>query len=342
MDITTQNNIPSDQSKTTEGRTINWFRIPPIIVLLVVLAAIPLVHLSRDATMNFVLHILITMFMHVALASSWNVMGGYTGYISLGHNVFFAVGGYFAGIMLIHLDIPVFLSAPFAGVIALLFGLVIGLITLRVKGPSFIISTVALVLVARILIDNWAFVGGANGISLPLFSRDAATAKIPFYYGMLIIAIGAVYGSYRIRHSKLGLGLRAISQDEIKAESAGIPTNMYKILAFALSGFFIGAAGSLWGHYSSYLSPGSFLLILVGAQMVLMSILGGKGTVAGPAVGAVTVVLVNEFFLSNFGGTELNIFGTGLLLLLVLMFFPDGIVGSLRKMKRLPAFLDWD
>ena len=268
--------------------------------------------------------------------------GGTLGYISLGHNVFFAIGGYFAGVLLVHADIPVFLSAPIAGLFAMLFGFLVGLITLRVRGPSFIISTVALVLIVRLVLDNWKFVGGANGMSVPLLIEEAATAKIPFYYGMMVIAMGAVYLSYRIRHSKLGLGLRAISQDEIKAESAGIPTSRYKILAFAISGFFIGAAGSLWGQYLAYLSPAIFLLILVGAKMVLMSILGGKGTVAGPILGAILVILVDEFFLNVFGGSELNIFGTGLMLLLVLMFFPEGIVGSLRKRGRLPAFLDWD
>jgi branched-chain amino acid transport system permease protein len=269
-------------------------------------------------------------------------VGGYTGYISLGHNVFFAIGGYFAGSLLVHFDLPVFLTAPFAGVAALLIGLLVGFITLRVRGPSFIIATVALVLVTRITLDNWAWVGGANGMSLPLLIEAAQTAKIPFYYGMLAVAVGAIYLSYRIRHSKLGLGLRAISQDEIKAESAGIPTSLYKIIAYALSGFFIGIAGALWGQYLTYLQPNIFLGILIGAQMVLMSILGGKGTVAGPVVGAILIILINEFFLSNFGATELNILGTGVLLLVVLLFFPDGVVGSLRKSGRLPAFLDWD
>jgi branched-chain amino acid transport system permease protein len=217
------------------------------------------------------------------------------------------------------------------------------MITLRVRGPSFIIATIALVLVIRIVLDNWDFVGGAGGLSLPLLIETASNAKIPFYYGMLVIAVGAVYLSYRIRHSKLGLGLRAISQDEIKAEVTGIPTSMYKILAFALSGFFIGAAGALWGQYITYLRPNIFLIILVGAQMVLMCILGGKGTVAGPVVGAVLIMVINETVLSSeFGSSELNIFVTGLLMLLVLLFFPDGVVGSLRKMGRLPAFLDWD
>ena len=239
---------------TTKG-SIRWVKIGPILILLAILIALPMIHLTQGATLNFILHILITMFMHAALASSWNIMGGYTGYISLGHNVFFAVGGYFAGMLLIHFDIPVFFSAPFAGIVAMLLGVGIGLITLRVRGPSFIISTVALVLVARILLDNWEFVGGANGVALPLFSRNPETAKIPFYYGMLIIAMLAVYSSYRIRHSKLGLGLRAISQDEIKAESSGIPTSMYKILAFALSGILYRccrfSVGTLWELFSS-------------------------------------------------------------------------------------------
>lgn len=328
--------------QTATSRSQVWVKFVPIGIGLVALLLLPLAHLALGASLNFYLNIMLVVFMHTALASSWNIMGGYAGYISLGHNVFFAIGGYFSGILLVYWDIPVFISAPFAGLLAMFVGLLVGLITLRVRGPSFIIATVALVLVARIVLDNWDYVGGARGMSLPLLIESARTAKIPFYYGMLAVAAGALYLSYRIRHSKLGLGLRAISQDEIRAEAAGIPTSMYKILAYALSGLFIGMAGALWGQYLTYLAPNIFLLILIGAQMVLMCILGGKGTVAGPAVGAVLVIVINEFVLSRFGGTELNIFGTGLLLLVVLLFFPDGIVGSLRSKGRLPVFLDWD
>lgn len=311
-------------------------------VLLAALILVPGLHLALGGTLNYHLHLLLLMFMYIAFASSWNIIGGYAGYISLGHNVFYAIGGYFAGTLLVYHDIPVFLSAPVAGVIAMLVGLLIGSITLRVRGPAFIISTVALVLVVRIILDNWRYVGGATGMSLPLLELSVAWSKIPFYYGMLLIAVLAVLLSYRVRHSKLGLGLRAISQDEVKAESAGIPTSLYKVLAFALSGFFIGMAGALQGQYLTYIAPNIFLLILTGAQMVLMCILGGRGTVAGPVVGAVLLVAINEFLLSRFGGTELNIFGTGLLLALVLIFFPDGVIGSLRKRGWLPGFLDWD
>ena len=336
------NTNTTDQEQPTRVRGFTMAKFWPVGLLLIGLLLVPVLHFALDASLNFYLNLMLVMFMHISLASSWNIMGGYTGYVSLGHNVFFAIGGYFSAILLIHFDIPVFYSAPFAGVVALLFGLVIGLITLRVRGPSFIISTIALVMVLRIVLDNWDYIGGANGMSLPLLVEKAAWSKIPFYYAMLLTAVLTVFMSYRIRHSKLGLGLRALSQDEVKAESAGIPTSQYKIIAFALSGFFIGVAGALWGQYLTYLTPSIYLVILVGAQMVLMCILGGKGTIAGPVVGAVLVIVINELVLSNFGSSELNISATGVLLVLVLLFFPDGLVGSLRKMGRLPAFLDWD
>jgi branched-chain amino acid transport system permease protein len=214
---------------------------------------------------------------------------------------------------------------------------------LRTRGPAFIISTIALVMLVKITFDNWDYIGGTNGMTMPpILNISLDLVKFPFYYYMLLIAIGAVYISYRIRHSKFGLGLRAISQDEIKAEVAGIPTSYYKILAFGISGLFVGMAGGIWGYYLTYLRPNIFLIIIVAAQLVLMTVLGGKGTVAGPVVGAILFIAVNEFFVANLGFTELNIVATGLLLALVLIFFPSGIVGTLRERGRLPFFLDWD
>lgn len=346
-----KNIMQEDARKVSESSLLNqplmWKYILPVLLLLI-LIFIPVIHLWRvihlgdDASLNFYLHVLLLIFLNSTLASSWNIMGGYTGYISLGHNVFFAIGGYLAGVLLVYFNVSVFVSAPLAGLFAMGVAFIVGFITLRVRGPAFIIATVALVLLARIILDNWDLVNGTRGMSLPLLIQGATFAKIPFYYAMLIIAIGTIYLSYRVRHSKFGLGLRAISQDEIKAESAGIPTSQYKILAFALSGFFIGAAGAIYGQYVNYLQPGIFLVIRIGAQMVLISILGGKGTVTGPVVGTVIIITINELVLSHFGGTELNIFATGFLMLIVLLFFPDGFVGSLRKRGHLPAFLDWD
>ena len=292
--------------------------------------------------LNYWLHMFLYILMYIAMASSWNIIGGYAGYTSLGHNVFFAIGGYFTGVLLVYHGISPFLVAPIAGLVAMAFGFLVGLISLRTRGPAFIISTIAMILLVKIAFDNWDYIGGASGMSGPLIQLPLELVKMPFYYGMLLIAIGAVYTSYRIRHSKFGLGLRAISQDEIKAEVAGIPTSQYKILAFAISGLFVGMAGGLWGYYLTYLKPSIFLTIIIAAQLVLMAVLGGKGTVAGPVVGAIVFIAINEFFVAKLGFTELNIAATGLLLVLVLLFFPKGIVGSLKDFGKLPSILDWD
>lgn len=312
-----------------------------LVIMLVILLSFPLMQFVAGG-MNYWLHMALFTFMYIAMASSWNIIGGYAGYTSLGHTVFFAVGGYFTGALLVYFDISPFLSAPIAGLVSMALGLLVGLISLRTRGPAFIISTIALVMLVRIIFDNWDYIGGTNGMSTPLINLPLELAKFPFYYYMLLIAIAAVYVSYRIRHSKFGLGLRAISQDETKAEVAGIPTSQYKILAFGISGLFVGMAGGLWGYYLTYLKPDIFLLIIIAAKLVLMTVLGGKGTVAGPIVGAALFILINEFFVSNFGTTELNIAATGLLLALVLIFFPKGIVGTLKEKGKLPAILDWD
>jgi len=309
--------------------------------MLLLLLLFPLLRFVIDG-FNYWLHMFLYIFMYIAMASSWNIIGGYTGYTSLGHNFFYAIGAYFSGVLLVYFKISPFLTAPFAGLIALGLGFLFGLISLRTRGPAFIISTIALVLLVKITFDNWDYIGGANGLSLQLLNLDVSLYKVPYYYYMLLIAIAAVYTAYRIRHSKFGLGLRAISQDESKAEVAGIPTNTYKILAFALSGFYVGIAGAIWGHYNTYLQPKTFLAILIAAQLVLMTVLGGKGTVAGPVIGAIVFIVAEESFVTWLRSSELNIAAMGLLLAVVLLFFPEGIVGGLRSRGWLPQFLDWD
>lgn len=310
-------------------------------LILALLFALPL-PAFLGGNINYPLHMALLVLMYVAMATSWNILGGYAGYVSLGHNVFFAIGGYLSGMLLVLTGIPSFVTAPLGGIVAMLVGFAVGFITLRVRGPAFIISTIALLLAVRIIFDNWEFVGGSGGVSMPLLDLPVYLVKVPFYYGMLITAIGAIYTSYRIKHSKFGLGLVAISQDEIKAEAAGIPTAFYKILAYAISAFFVGMAGSFWGQYLTYIRPNIFMIVLIAANLVLMSILGGKGTLLGPVVGAVLLIGVNEFFVSQLGANELNIAGTGLIMLAVLLFFPEGIVGTLKRRGWLPPMLDWE
>jgi branched-chain amino acid transport system permease protein len=321
----------------TAGRSRSMF----ILVVFGVLLVFPLLQVATGR-LNYVLHMMMFTMLYIAMASSWNIIGGYTGYTSLGHNVFYAVGAYFSGLVFTYLKISPFVTFPLAGIAALLVGVLVGLIALRTRGPAFIIATIAMVMLTLHLIDQWEFTGGANGLSLPFIRLDPKIAKLPFYYAILIVASGAVMMSHKIRHSKFGLGLRAISQDEVKAEVAGLPTNRYKIAAFALSGLFVGMCGALWGCYLTYLRPDMFLTIAIASNMVLMSIIGGKGTVAGPVVGAIIIVLVNEFFVTTLGSTALNIVFTGTVLILTLVFFPRGVVGTLKEHNNLPGFLDWE
>jgi branched-chain amino acid transport system permease protein len=321
---------------SVDKERVTWFPIAFLLVLL----AIPL--LQFVGNYNYVIHLILFTACYVVMAAGWNILGGFTGYISLGHNVFFAIGGYFAGMIFARYGISTIILAPLAGLVAGIVGYLIGLITLRVRGPSFIISSLALVMIFRILFENWHFVGGAAGVSLKANDLPVQWAKLPYYYAFVLMAAFAVWASFRIKHSKFGLGLRAISKDEIKAESAGIDTRFYKTLAFAISAFFVGMAGAVWGEYMTYIRPNIYLVILISVNMVLMCILGGKGTIAGPVIGAILITAFNELFVATLGASEINVLATGLIMMLTLMFFPLGIVGTLAKYKKLPRFLNWD
>jgi branched-chain amino acid transport system permease protein len=321
---------------SVDKERVTWF---PIVFLLFLLA-IPA--LQFVGNYNYLIHLILFTASYVVMAAGWNILGGFTGYISLGHNVFFAIGGYFAGMIFARYGISTIILAPLAGLVAGIMGYLIGLITLRVRGPSFIISSLALVMIFRILFENWHFVGGAAGVSLQANDLPVQWAKLPYYYAFVLMAAFAVWASYRIKHSKFGLGLRAISKDEIKAESAGIDTRFYKTLAFAISAFFVGMSGAVWGEYMTYIRPNIYLVILISVNMVLMCILGGKGTIAGPVVGAILITAFNELFVATLGASEINVLATGLIMMLTLMFFPLGIVGTLAKYKKLPRFLNWD
>lgn len=302
-------------------------------VIAVALLTFPLLRGTFSA-FNYVIQVLIVMLMFVAMASSWNIMGGFAGYISLGHNVFMVIGAYVSGMLLVYQGISPFVSVFLGVAIAVVVGVLFGLITLRTRGPAFIIASIALLLMTRLMFDNWKAIEGALGLSLPIPDFFPTLGKVPMYYGMLVAAFGAVALAYGISRSKFGLALRAIAMDETKAEVAGIDTRRYKIIALALSAIFIAWAGTFWGYTLNYLRPSAFLSVAIAADMALMSIVGGKGTVAGPPIGAFLIILVTELSVWAFGPSELNLAISGTILIIVLLFFPLGIVGTLQSRQR--------
>ncbi len=338
--VTAEEKTLHRETRNRSSRLRPWIKygVPSIVLLILVL--LPVFQIVNGG-LNYWLHMLLYVFLYIIMSSSWNIIGGFAGYISLGHNVFFAFGAYFAGMIFVYLRISPFVVAPLAGLAAMLGGLLFGLIALRTRGTAFIISTIALVLLMVEVLDNWKLTGGTNGLAMQIIDLEGQFAKIPYYYYLLAIMILTLLTTYFIKHSKFGLGLRAISQDETKAEVAGIPTRLYKILAFGISGLFIGMAGAIWGSYLTYLRPSIFLTVAIGTNIVLNTILGGKGTVSGPVIGAAIMIAINEFVVAKLGASELNIVVTGLILIFVLLYFPEGIVGTLRNKNRLPSFLDW-
>ncbi len=330
--------IPAAQDRQKPGRS----RLVVAGGLAAALLALPLLRPVIGAPYNYVMQLVTNALMWVAMSSSWNILGGFAGYISLGHAVFLGIGGYTSAILLYQWGVSPFLTAVAGGVVAVLVGLAVGLITLRTRGPAFIISTIALLFMVLLIFDNWKWAGGTAGLPLPPLPFSQDWLKAPFYYAMLIAATGAVLLAYRVAHSKFGLGLRAIAADETKAEVAGVPTRLYKIVAFAISAFFVGVVGAIWGYSLAFVRPTLFFTVAISAQMVLMAIIGGRGTVAGPVLGAALILTINEFSTIQFGSSEINIVIAGILLVSVLLFFPGGIVGTLRAKKRLPSWLDWD
>ncbi len=264
--------------------------------------------------------IMFTM-MYVVLALSWNIISGYTGYINFGHVLFYGVGSYASAILVADYGwnwIPTLLVSAAVG-----FGvaIVLGYPVLRLKGPYFAIATLGAAESFRILATVWDSVThGGEGISLPNVENSFST-----YYAMMILMIVTILVSYWIGHSRYGVRLNAIREDEVAAAANGINTTFYKLSAFALSGVFAAMAGAIQANKTLYIDPDTEFFILITITMKLMAMLGGKGTVIGPIIGAVLLYTIQEIVWVQIPQAHLIAFGV--FLILVARFMPRGLVG---------------
>ncbi|MGD2269652.1 MAG: branched-chain amino acid ABC transporter permease [Desulfobacterales bacterium] len=298
-------------------------------LLLVLLAVIPV--FMRD---RHLLHIFIVIFIYATLVQSWNLPGGFTGYVSFGHVLFFGIGGYTTAMLVVFLSVPAVVTYLIAGVLSSLVALIFGYISLRLKGPYFAIATLALATIGRYVFLNVPVFGGAEGVLLPMSSLNPDIEKIPYYYGTLLVVVLTTLAVYLIIKTRLGLGLMAIRENEEKAAGAGINTTKHKVIAFIISAFFPGVIGGVYASYLEYVNPDSCFSILYSANILLMAILGGIGTVAGPILGAAVVVVLSEVFSLALGHQgRLIIFG--LILTVMAIYLPGGLL-SLREKFRDP------
>jgi ABC-type branched-subunit amino acid transport system ATPase component/ABC-type branched-subunit amino acid transport system permease subunit len=269
------------------------------------------------------------------MGSGWNIISGFTGYVSLGQSAFLGIGAYTTALFALRVfeGASPFWFIPISAVVAGIFAAVVGSVLTRTRGHAFVILTIAFLFVMQIVTLNWsALTNGNHGLSLPLPLWNIDYQNWPFYYSLLGLMLLSVAMSWWIRRTKLGMGLIAIREDESKAASVGVNTSVYKVLSFVASAVFIGAAGGLYAYYLTFIDPRGMFDIVVSVQVVLAVLLGGRGTILGPVLGAFILEPLNEITNNEFsGGNERLIFFGGLLALVVL-FLPRGVIPSVTEL----------
>jgi branched-chain amino acid transport system permease protein len=275
------------------------------------------------------------MFLLAIQASSWNIISGYAGYTSLGHSMFLGLGSYTIAIVALHTGVNPLWIAPLGGITAVIVATLAGLVVLRTRGHAFVIITIALLLAAQIVAVNLrGLTKGSDGITLelPFWSKDFQ--NIPFYYVFLFLLVLTVLFSAWIRRTKFGTGLVAIREDEGKAAAIGVNTTRFKVLAYAASSFFIGVAGGVYAYYLTFLNPVGAFAILGSVMIVLSALVGGRGTLYGPVVGACIVQLINEEATVFGGGSGTRVLLMGLVLVAVVLFMPAGLLPTVQAAWR--------
>jgi len=267
--------------------------------------------------------------MYVSLTESWNLMGGYTGYVSLGHVTFFAIGAYTTALFLNRFGISPFVTALLGGVFAAMVAALVGYPVLRLKGAYFTISTLLLAVVMQLIFMNWEFVGSSTGLWFKLLPVSMETNRLIFYEVMLALATLITLLVRWVEKSKLGAGLIAIREDEDVAKTIGINTPWLKVQAFILGAFFAGIVGGVYGYYMSYIHPDITFNINTSLLILLMAFFGGCHTWAGPLLGAVILSLANQLIVT-FIGAEISRILYGLLLIIVIIFMPNGMIEYIK------------
>jgi branched-chain amino acid transport system permease protein len=266
--------------------------------------------------------ILIAAYLYAIFAMSWDILSGYTRDVNFGHAFFIGGGGYVAGLLNLHFGLPILVTVLLGGVLAGVFGIIIGSLTLRLKGPYFALATFAVSAVAYKLSIIWSdFTGGEEGLSG--ISTITAFPRINYYTVLGLTAVCFLFLEF-FGNSKYGIILRSIGTNEEAAEASGINTSYYKVLAFTLSGFVAGIGGGIYAQWQMQMDP-TMLGVGVSGSVILLAVAGGMGTVIGPMLAAITLQFFNEW-LRIFSEYRVIIY-TGILILAIYIA-PDGFVNQ--------------
>jgi branched-chain amino acid transport system permease protein len=268
----------------------------------------------------------------VLLATAWNILGGYAGYVNFGSGAFFAAGAYVAVALIKAYQAPLALQVVAAMLVAGLMGFAVGAMTLRLRGIFFSIATVAVAVICETMVMNWSFVGGARGIAVlaPPSTLFASNTRMLFVL-MAVFALLAVAAARAIQISWLGRGLRALRDSEEAAESLGVPTLRLKLLAATVSGALMGLAGAPFPTYMNFVEPASAFSLNYAVSALAMPIIGGTAHWVGPVLGALLLASMQQIVTVTVS-SELNVLIVGVLLVAFVVLAPRGILGLLQRL----------
>ena len=296
-------------------------------VIAVLLAALPLVG------SNYLLRLATTVCMYAVMAQSWNFIGGLTGYPSFATAAFFGLGAYTSAILQNH-GTPMVVAWGSAGLAALLFAAFLGAAILHLRGHYFAIASLIIAEMLREIVNTLpGFTGGGKGLSLPFLPISVSAQAQFFFYAMLALAILCTAAAIVVQRSKLGFGLRCIQQNEDAAIMLGVGAYGYKTAAFSLSAVFVGVAGAIYASWVNYIDPPDVFDVLLAVKPMVMVLLGGLGTIFGPALGAIILLSFEEFVWRSF--LTLHAAALGFIIVVLVLFLPNGILALVRE--RIPG-----
>lgn len=266
----------------------------------------------------------------IVLASAWNILGGFAGQVSIGYSAFLGIGAYTTALLALR-GVSPWLALPVGALLGAAFSYVIGLPTFRLRGPYFTIATIGVSEAVRVLASGVSFTGGSSGLRMPPGSFDFEKN----YAAIVVLAAVAVAVSAVIRVMPFGQALAAVRQDIDAAEALGVPSTRMKLVAHAISAAMVALAGGLFAMNFQYISPGSVFDFRLSLSIVLMPIVGGVGTIAGPILGAVIFSYLQIKLLSIPALRDSYLFLYGGLLMLVMLVEPRGLVGAWNRLRRI-------
>ncbi|HKE38899.1 MAG TPA: branched-chain amino acid ABC transporter permease [Casimicrobiaceae bacterium] len=280
---------------------------------------------------TFYRQIVVMTLMYGALGAAWNLVGGFLGRVSFGHAVFLGLGAYTTLLLLHNLALSPWFGIPAGGLIAAVTAFIVGRPTLRLTGHYFAMATIAVLAVAHVLMVNWSWAGGAVGLEAPIANSVwllLFRSRAPYYWIAAVLALLTLWATYALARSKAGYYWRAINGDEAAARSLGVPAERYKMLAFVLSAAITGIWGGFYAIYVGFVDPDSAFSLTLSIQIVLVTILGGVGTIGGPWLGAALLVPLAEGMRVAMGGSGrgFDLLLYGLAIVLVSLFLPRGLI----------------